>query len=281
MHPESPEFDHSSRSVIDGVIQDDIACLQCAYNLRGLDPSRNCPECGMPAGASLRGNLLRYCAPEYLAQLHRGVVIVLSAIIAQIILSFCDPIVKHSLPAGLLQQSLAITIAILNIVVAAGNLYGWWLFSALDPSFVGQEAGETARQWIRWTTLTQAIAMAIWLPFSIVLGFLVVGGSAASSSPGPLVWILGGLVMIVAFLSLVAQIVGYFSALSYIEWLAHRIPSQDLGPRAKRLRWLGPVLTIFLCIIGLLVALVLYWNLLDDVRKHFKRIRAEQQGLPA
>lgn len=48
--------------------------------------------------------------------------------------------------------------------------------------------------------------------------------------------------------------------------------------------WLGPLLATFgLVIIGLgpLIALVLYWNMLDWVRKDLKRIRAERRaGVP-
>jgi acyl carrier protein len=32
-----------------GVIAGDVACLACGYNLRGLPPFGNCPECGTPA----------------------------------------------------------------------------------------------------------------------------------------------------------------------------------------------------------------------------------------
>ena len=42
--------------------------------------------------------------------------------------------------------------------------------------------------------------------------------------------------------------------------------------------WLGPLLqTVGLLLIGLgpLIALVMYWNMLDVMRKHIKRILAE------
>src|SRR5690349_17335013 len=35
--------------IIDGAIAMDVPCVKCRYNLRGLPPSTNCPECGTPA----------------------------------------------------------------------------------------------------------------------------------------------------------------------------------------------------------------------------------------
>jgi acyl carrier protein len=32
--------------VRDGVLVGDVACVGCQYNLRGLEPFTNCPECG-------------------------------------------------------------------------------------------------------------------------------------------------------------------------------------------------------------------------------------------
>jgi hypothetical protein len=30
------------------VVEEDVACRQCGYNLRGLNPRHRCPECGLP-----------------------------------------------------------------------------------------------------------------------------------------------------------------------------------------------------------------------------------------
>ncbi len=35
------------------IINDDVACIQCGYNLRTLDASADCPECGRPVAESL------------------------------------------------------------------------------------------------------------------------------------------------------------------------------------------------------------------------------------
>jgi hypothetical protein len=50
----------------------DVPCLRCGYNLRGLKIDGLCPECGAPIARSLHGNLLGYSAPEYVAKLQAG-----------------------------------------------------------------------------------------------------------------------------------------------------------------------------------------------------------------
>ena len=84
--------------------------------------------------------------------------------------------------------------------------------------------------------------------------------------------------MVLGLLSLVAWVAQFFAAMLYVRWLARRVPDQKLHNRAKRFMWLGPLLqTVGLLLIGLgpLIALVMYWNMLDVMRKHIKRILAE------
>lgn len=58
-------------------------------------------------------------------------------------------------------------------------------------------------------------------------------------------------------------------------WLATRVPDYFIVKRTKTYMWLLPVLYIpgaALIGLGPLIALVLYWNLLDRLRKHVKSI---------
>ncbi len=66
---------------IDGLtaIEEDIPCRQCSYNLRGIDCTGRCPECGAPAELSIHGDLLRHSDPAWLRKLARGVRIMLLA----------------------------------------------------------------------------------------------------------------------------------------------------------------------------------------------------------
>lgn len=70
-----------------GILSSDRACVSCGYNLKGLAVTGACPECGLSIEKSLRGDLLEYASPEYLAKLHRGVFLILSSIIAQVLIT--------------------------------------------------------------------------------------------------------------------------------------------------------------------------------------------------
>ncbi len=49
-----------------GLIAEDVGCRGCGYNLRGLRIEATCPECSIPIGRSVFGDLLRYCNPAWL-----------------------------------------------------------------------------------------------------------------------------------------------------------------------------------------------------------------------
>jgi hypothetical protein len=55
-----------------GRISVDIQCVSCGYNLRGLLPDGNCPECGIAVAQSTRSELLRFADPAWLSVLVRG-----------------------------------------------------------------------------------------------------------------------------------------------------------------------------------------------------------------
>jgi uncharacterized membrane protein len=83
-------------------------------------------------------------------------------------------------------------------------------------------------------------------------------------------------VQVAELASVAVWLVWYFAAMKYLRWLTPRIPNQKAHDRAKRLMWLGPVLCLVLCVIGGLVALVLYYHLLDWIRKDLRQIRMAQ-----
>lgn len=63
------------RPVREATIDLDTHCVSCGYNVRGLTPDHHCPECGIPVGASLRGELLQFADPRWVWRLHLGSVL--------------------------------------------------------------------------------------------------------------------------------------------------------------------------------------------------------------
>ena len=84
--------------------------------------------------------------------------------------------------------------------------------------------------------------------------------------------------VLLGVVSLLITIAYYIFQMLYIRWMATLLSNRKVYDRAKRLLWLGPLLmTVGLLLIGLgpIIALVLYWNMLDWIRKDLKAIRAE------
>ncbi len=247
----------------------DVPCLNCGYNLRGLQEDGRCPECGTPVERSLKGNLLIYSSPEHVASLHTGVFLILAGIIVQI-LTYIGSIVALGVLAtqsggARLGGGATGVVSFISLVVSGVLLIGWWMFSAPDPAIVGTNTGSRARQAVRITVAVSAMVMAV----NAVLEYAV---PASSTS--------GVILTSSKTANLVAMLVKFFAAMFYLRWLAGRLPDDRVFKRATLLMWLVPVLVLVaLCTLylSLLVALVLYWNLLDRVRRDLKEIRATRQ----
>ncbi len=253
-------------------VPEDAACIACGYALLGLPPDGVCPECGVPVRRSLLGDQLAFSAPAYLATLHKGVFLILTAIIVQLLLVFGGIFVGFMVAgagSGAPGQWFQIATTIGGLAVSITLLYGWWLFSEPDPRS-RDAGGAQSRRLIRIVLSIQAVVTLVQIPMS----FTGVQGNATSA--------FFFLSLALGLIGFVAWVVQYFASMLYLQWLAPRLPSARVFKRAKLLLWLGPVLyTVGLILLGLgpLIALVLYWNLLNWVRLDLKRIRQEQAGV--
>ena len=238
-------------------------CIMCGYDLKGLARSGVCPECGTPVEQSYLPDLLQNRSPEYLALLRSGLSLVLNGILAWVCVVVLSMVAVFAGLSGF------------DIVLAAGGtacslaiLAGWWRLTTPDPGMPDEaNAGLGARQIIR-------IAVCVQLAAS-VFGLIPQFNTGQTLAPGMTAIVV--LSMVLGILSLAAWVTQFFAAMLYVRWLARRVPDQKLHNRAKRFMWLGPVLqTVGLLLFGLgpLIALVMYWNMLDAMRKHIKRMLA-------
>ncbi len=226
--PPSPPAAHRARaSLTSDTVGDDVICLQCGYNVRGLPRGGRCPECGTPIKRSLQGNLLRYSSPAYLATLNRGVFLILAAIAAQVICAVGGRILIPWLSREGWTDAVRVSELLLSTAstgLSVVSLIGWWLFSAPDPAFVGAGGGTTARKVVRTTVAAAAVLTAM-----VTLAETLATSIATSVDAAYIVLA-------------VVQAVKFFACMLYLRWLAPRLPDAVIGARARLLMWLCPLL---------------------------------------
>jgi hypothetical protein len=237
--------------------------------LRGLSSDAVCPECGCPVAESLRGDLLQFSSRDYVLQVFRGHKIVLAGLLVWVINLFVSALL-HQLATKVTSGWQAVaTIFIDGIGIALSILlfYGHLKITTPDPQYQGEQRPDRSRAWVRGA----AIAMILGSLFSAIYEYALTGVRVvwwieplAGSS-----WILGLIVL-------------FFSMMHYERWLARRVPDAQLISHTRLFEWFLPVISIGLCcvfLVGPITSLVLYWLLLNRMRKHLQSI--VHSGLPA
>lgn len=238
------------------------ACIGCGYDLAGLSRDRVCPECGTPVEKSYQPDLLRNRSPGYLWQLKSGLAFVLNGLlcwVAILALSIVGAIGLQFLAPGI-AQSLPIGVDFAFVLCSLLMLFGWWQITTPDPGRVTSGRDVRPRRIIRWSLAIQAVTAVADLLFKSLIG-----ATPNLRTPD------GQAMLAITLIASGAWIVQFFAAMLYVRWLARRVPDSKLEADAKRFMWLGPVLfvVLYLCLgIGPLIAMVLYWRMLNTLRKH-------------
>ena len=244
-------------------------CIRCSYDLYGLPLSGSCPECGLSVERSLRGDLLQFSDDTYRAALLRGVTLIMTGIIVSLVFSIIGVAVVIAMPSTNTEAALTLV----GIIGTAISLVGYYSYSVADPGQLATNKGESPRRLIRIAIVLVAVGVLGQAGLTLAAAMTP---PAAPNAPGFGVNTgLGGLAAIAWILGLLAGVVQFFAAMMYTKWLAPRIPSAKVFKRAKLLMWLGPVLYVFGCGIGQLIALVLYYNMFSWIRKALITIRDE------
>ncbi len=262
LEPEPPEPLTAEPAPDQAITDADVFCRRCGYPLTGLDAHGRCPECGTPVERSLAGDLLRYSDPSYIALLHRGVTVILAALVMYVLIAVGAMVAVATLgsmgrPGA--ADFVEIMLEVLITGVSLVNLCGWWLLSAPDPALVGRDNTASARRVVRVAVVVRAGLAAMGAGVQATWTAAVVTPIVSAVSP----------------LEIGAWVVMFVASMIYLRKLATRLPNRQVDGQARTLMWLGPVLLIVGCGFGALVALVLYWNLLSLVRWDLVRIRGE------
>ncbi len=260
------------------IVDTERFCIRCGYLLRGLPRESPCPECGTPVELSLREPTIAAASPEYQAALRQGLSLVLNGILLLIVVKVAGIVAVALMPSSggrFLAQ-------VATLAVEAMMVWGYWRYSEPDPSTVALESTRAARKVLRIMVVADFATNALLTLGNVLAPATMV--SIGSGANNPATTFAAVVVTIVGVVSLVAGAAKFFALMRYTRWIATRIPDPYIVRKTNTYMWLLPVLwTVgWLILIGPLIALLLFWNLLDRARKHMKSITAtgERANLP-
>jgi predicted amidophosphoribosyltransferase len=245
-------------------VPDDRPCLMCGYNIRDLPLTGVCPECGTPVERSIRGALLKYSAPEYLARLHKGIVYAELATAAKLF-TWLPPILVRSRNAA--TQTLE---DVLDVLFTGIMLFGWWMFTTPDPAFATLDpAIDHARRSRRAVRLI----IVLWATFVVLSGVFF----HLPKFAGSILWF-------PTLTQWMMALLGVIFLAGYLRSMAPRVPNRTLHERASLFQWLIPLLFgaaafgVVCCPIGLagLAGLILFFVMIEPWRSALKAIRQTQ-----
>lgn len=255
-------------------------CYKCSYDLRGLRMSGSCPECGTPVAESLRGILLHFADKGYIAQLNSGVSLVLNAILLMVALGVINMFAVFAISQipGIPLIAVVLLVQMGFLALSIMSCVGYLRLTTPDPGFTGTDFPDTSRRVIRVAVVVQIAISGFQFLLTLVPTPAVTTTNPLEGMAG-LVFLVSSLLILAGF---VAFIVQFIAMMNYLTWLAKRIPDAAIENRSRRYRWMLPLIAVIGVLalwLGPLIALVMYWNLLDRFRKHTRSIL--KVGIPA
>lgn len=143
------------------VIDRDTPCIDCQYNLRGLDTGGLCPECGTPVISSFHSEFLAFSDPLWIRRIQRGTGFILAGslgLLGSITLLW---ILSNYVGVSPTREVLSV-LSLMLAPFAACLLVGSWMLtdrgSERRPSVAGL-----------FTVLAAAVLAASALAFSLIL----------------------------------------------------------------------------------------------------------------
>lgn len=221
----------SELPLADATLQSDVLCIACGYNLRGLDPSGRCPECGLAVADSNRGDRLAFADREWLRKLHFGTSLKLWNILIVILIGILSGVLVATMR---MPQAVAIGIG------AIGSVLGLWAtfcITTQEPKDSLVEDPVTLR-----TVLRVCAVIALVVALLNELATLVFPAGAVLSGAG-LTWIaasvIGGLAVLIVMVG----------ELKYFRRFALRAQDIKLAKATRIVMW-GLAITTGLTTIG-------------------------------
>lgn len=183
-------------------VDDDLACLDCGYNLRGLSVKGRCPECGVSISLTLTAEINPIADREWLARTIIGVRLYTLTILSPLVLLGAGAALEYfRWWPGVLEPTswllcgtgpIAFTLAIWRSTTRARNDSDWhfatWFallrfLSAITAVLAVLLCIEHYNALSRWDSLPFLFGAGLVLTDALFLAYL---GSVAWQMPGPL-----------------------------------------------------------------------------------------------
>lgn len=241
------------------VLDRNLACVRCTYNLRGLPANGNCPECGEPIANSTRGMLPRIVSAEYCNKVISGLTLVTRGTMC-VFVFLIAAIARSILSPGLMPTWVGVVVYALIVAVSGLMTVGYWRITTPDAGQPKDAQPATARRIVRGSVVFTLSATLLYLSATLIEPRSLVNLSGRSFE---------ALIDVFQISLLVAWVTRQSAMAAYVAWLARRVPDPSMNKRAKRYRWLLPSIFIGLFLaygLGLLLSSVMLWLLLGDLR---------------
>jgi hypothetical protein len=244
-------------------LQTDVPCRNCRFNLRGLSPQGNCPECGLAIAQTIRRDAMALAPREYIMKLRRGAALVAFTPIgwmAAFAMTHVDWIVFDS---DIFDARNAFQL--MSFALLATLLWGYWLLASAD-TLERTGAGEALRD------PRPAMRGGIIL---ILLAAVVVLARPIFPARDPGFTALAGAAGVVGIVGIVLV---HFGSMTRVIQLAAALPDEPFSRQARTYRWLLPVIALLgaLVMVGPLVAVVIYVLIMNKLRVGLNRVMEAQ-----
>ncbi len=221
---------------------------------------------------SLRGFLIRFASADHRGTIRKGLRLVLYGLLVLFTVNLIRGLTSYTpgITGRPVVGPVQIILAGLAMMTTFMVMVGFWKYTTPDPGFVGTETPDASRRILRVTIAIQALLAAWALVFQILLAGYLTGGGAGERLGGAL----GSLASTVNIAAIAVLIVQFVATMLYTRWVAQRIPDAIIISRTGTYIWLLPVLATVgsFVLIGPLIAVILYWNLLNRLAKQLKSI---------